>query len=133
MPSLVGSEMCIRDSSETAVHAAAIEEDAHSYLGYPPGTVSVEYSCLVDKLPGLLCLVQAAHRVGQASATNLVKRPRSMGRDTLENARKRRLRLAVESSAATFATALEAVNQRMGEPRPFETATLKPRPLICGS
>lgn len=118
------------NNHETAVQAKTVEEGAYCYLGYLPGTISVSYRCLVERLPELLRLVQAAHRVGQASVTNLTSPTRSMGRDALEIARKHRLRLAVERSADTFAAALEAIDQRMGESRRLGLASFRPAPFV---
>ena len=114
------------DHSEAAVQGGIVEEGAYCYLGYPPGTVSVSFRGLVDKLPALLSLIQAAHRVGEASTMIFMGRSQSMSRDALEIARNHRLRLAVDRAVATLAEALETVNQRMGESTWLELAALIP-------
>ncbi|CAM9867054.1 unnamed protein product, partial [Ectocarpus sp. 13 AM-2016] len=64
-----------RSDQQQAPAAAAREEQdlekanggEYSYLGYPPRTQTVRYRPLLDQLPGLLRLVQAAHRLGKAA------------------------------------------------------------------
>lgn len=88
----------------------------YCYLGYPPGTGSVRFSPLVDKIPGLLRLVQAAHRLRQAA--EMAVAPGSVGYmdcATLERAREGRRRQEMGMGAAAFVAALEAVCRRMGE------------------
>ncbi|CAB1117471.1 unnamed protein product [Ectocarpus sp. CCAP 1310/34] len=66
----------LRRSDQQQVPAAAVREGQdlekanegeYSYLGYPPRTQAVRYRPLLDQLPGLLRLVQAAHRLGKAA------------------------------------------------------------------
>lgn len=89
----------------------------YCYLGYPPGTASVRFSPLVDKIPGLLRLVQAAHRLHRAAEVAVAPYPvvGSTDYETLERAREDRRRLEVDMGAAVNAAALEAVCRRMGK------------------
>lgn len=60
------------------------EEGEYCYLGYPPRATSVRYSLLVDNLPGLLRLVQGAHRIRKAASFNksTTVGPQGMGSDS---------------------------------------------------
>lgn len=59
--------------------SASQGEGEYCYLGYPPRTKSVRYNLLVEKLPGLLRLIQGAHRIGEAaSSTNSKVDPQGM-------------------------------------------------------
>lgn len=85
----------------------------YCYLGYPPGTPAVEYDPLARKLPGLLKLVRAAHRLRWAAEETSCKAG-SMDSVALEYARAGRRRKGMEKGPVAFASALEAVQQRMG-------------------
>lgn len=109
-----------RQERRAELHASAPKHEVTSegdscYLGFLPGAHSIRYSSLIEALPGLLKLLQAAHRLGQASMMSSLSHPTSMNQIALERSREARCRLEVERSADIFATALEAVCQRMGE------------------
>lgn len=68
----------LRRIDQQQVPAAAVREEQdldkanggeYSYLGYPARTQTVRYRPLLDQLPGLLRLVQAAHRLGKAATS----------------------------------------------------------------
>lgn len=87
----------------------------YCYLGFPPGTSSVRYNSLVHKIPGLLKLVQAAHRLQRASPTTAAPQHKYMDCAMLKRARENRRCLETDRNTAAFGTALEAVCQRMGK------------------
>lgn len=54
-------------AAAAATVADSQDEGAFGYLGCPPRTPAVRYGMLVEKLPGLLRLVQGGHRLGKAA------------------------------------------------------------------
>ncbi|CAM9282717.1 unnamed protein product [Ectocarpus sp. 12 AP-2014] len=124
----------LRRSDQQQVPAAAVREEQdlekanggeYSYLGYPPRTQTVRYRPLLDQLPGLLRLVQAAHRLGKAatlpaafkSSTMTLGGDRAMTSDALERNRQTRFQLSIKRSGTALLTALEAACQRMAYTR----------------
>lgn len=108
----------VGDHRSAAIDATAADTmGGYYYLGYPQGTTSVQFSPLVDKMPGLLRLVQAAHRLHRAAEVAKTPDPAVGSTDcaTLERTREDRRRLEVETGAAVNTAALEAVCRRMGK------------------
>ncbi|CAM9328736.1 unnamed protein product, partial [Ectocarpus sp. 8 AP-2014] len=124
----------LRRSDQQQVPAALVREEQdlekanggeYSYLGYPLRTKTVRYRPLLDQLPGLLRLVQAAHRLGKAatlpaafkSSTMTLGGARAMTIGALERNRPTRFRSSIERSGTALLTALEAACQRMAYTR----------------
>ncbi|CAM9391209.1 unnamed protein product [Ectocarpus fasciculatus] len=110
----------------------------YSYLGYPPRTQTVRYRPLVEQLPGLLRLVQAAHRLGKAATLPATFKAsamtlggsRGMTADVLERNRQTRFRLSIERSGTALLTALEAACQRMAYSRLKQRSSLLEAPRL---
>eukprot|EP00752_Nemacystus_decipiens_P008396 g7506.t1 len=112
----------------TAAHAVAEDEcdEDFGYLGCPPRTPGVRYSTLVNKLPGLLRLIQGAHRLakaasGAASSTQPRAYARLKQRSSLLEAPRleaiHQLTSKAMSDAASAAKVRAAENARRAEQR----------------
>lgn len=79
---------------------------------------AVSYKELMEKLPALVRLVQAARRVNDASlSVTSVSNSERMDTIALKASRRARRHLELYRSATAFAAALNEVCQRMGESR----------------
>lgn len=88
----------------------------YRYLGFPPRVFAPPYREMVDKIPGMLRLIQAAHRVRSiVAADTTTAGSRDVDRDGLEQARAARFRREVNRCGALFTNALEIVGQRVCE------------------
>lgn len=88
----------------------------YRYLGFPPGIFAPPYREMVDKIPGMLRLIQAGHRLRSIVASDTTAaESRDVDREGLEQARAARFRREVDRCAALFTNALDIVGQRVCE------------------